>query len=320
MILVLFVGVLLSLVYRGSIPWTSFSDIRNEDEIRVNDYWESRKQPQKYSDAEKVTLLPEREFDYIDPMPNTVSEKKGDYYFRKENGTSSVKFKGESANTDQEKKLGSIDTYRLTPSTASSAFPATSSASFSSSSASFATTNTSSSITVNLDTIIASSVAHSTTPSSLNLKQNIQGDETQKNILFYTNFFYGSWENFLKERTLLDHACPVSSCRFLFDPSHPEEADAVVFHAGDIKMETVPGVRRPNQLYIWLNMEAPNEPETIRGLLPVKSQFKSRKKINKKDDNKLYGTPGFFNWTFTYHQDSDLLLLYGGLWPLNGEQ
>ncbi|KAK8381211.1 hypothetical protein O3P69_008225 [Scylla paramamosain] len=141
--------------------------------------------------------------------------------------------------------------------------------------------------------------------------------ETRKTIVFNTKFFSGSWEDFLAERTLLPPTCPVTNCDVLFNTSHPEDADAIIFHGQDINYESLPKLRRRGQVYIWLNMEAPR---TDNNNVPhrLTQQFKIVRKMVEQEDRRLFGFPGFFNWTFTYHRDSDLLLLYGGLWPLQG--
>ena len=161
-----------------------------------------------------------------------------------------------------------------------------------------------------------------TTATSHVLKQQNENHQTRKTILFYTNFFSLSWETFLPKQTLLTPECPVTNCDFLFNTSHshPEEADAVIFHSRDINMKSVPRLRRPDQLYIWLNLEAPPEDDKKSVVLHRLSQkFKATQKSLEDEDEKRFGRPGFFNWTFTYHRESDLLLLYGGLWPIKGE-
>ncbi|XP_063883121.1 alpha-(1,3)-fucosyltransferase C-like isoform X2 [Scylla paramamosain] len=122
-----------------------------------------------------------------------------------------------------------------------------------------------------------------------------------KKILFYTRFFSETWEEELKVRTSLMHKCPVSTCVFLENSSHPEDTDAVVFHSFDFDPEQVPAVRRPEQVYVWLSMESPKWDGFSYGKI---LQF---------------GRPGFFNWTSTYHRESDVMHPYGGLLPLQGE-
>ncbi|XP_045114206.1 alpha-(1,3)-fucosyltransferase C-like [Portunus trituberculatus] len=122
-----------------------------------------------------------------------------------------------------------------------------------------------------------------------------------KKVLFYTPFFSGTWEDELKVRTSLMHKCPVTSCLFLEGSSHPEDADAVVFHSFDFDPEHVPAVRRPEQVYVWLSMESPRW-----------DGFGYGKVLQ-------FGRPRFFNWTSTYHRESDVMQPYGGLLPLHGE-
>ncbi|XP_045109683.1 alpha-(1,3)-fucosyltransferase C-like [Portunus trituberculatus] len=165
----------------------------------------------------------------------------------------------------------------------------------------------------------SSTAEHSAiTTTSLALKQQNQSRETRKTILFITKFFSKSWESFLGKETLLPPMCPVTNCDILFNTSHPEDADAIIFHWPDINKESLPKVRRRGQLYIWFNMEAPLPNNNDNVLYRLMRQFKSVRKMEQQENRRVFGFPGFFNWTFTYHRDSDLLLLYGGLWPKHG--
>lgn len=147
-----------------------------------------------------------------------------------------------------------------------------------------------------------------TSPADANLIK-VQNFPLQKTVLFYSTFFYGPWQPFFKNRILLkEQNCPVSSCTFVFNSSHPEDADAVIFHDTAFNINKVPRVRRPHQRYIWLNLEAPDLEHSTSSQIPQKHLDKTWMAKNR-----------FFNWTYTYHRDSDLLLLYGGLRSLRGE-
>lgn len=135
-----------------------------------------------------------------------------------------------------------------------------------------------------------------------------------KTILFYSKFFSNPWSGFLSRRTSLMHKCPVSTCVFLENSTHPEDADAVIFHALDFRPESVPARRRPDQLYVWLTLEAPAWDEYGHGLQRLKPNYKILQTVEKR-----FGRPGLFNWTSTYHRESDVMLPYGGFLPLEGE-
>lgn len=120
-----------------------------------------------------------------------------------------------------------------------------------------------------------------------------------KTILLYTRFFgRRNWTGILGNSTdFMSHQCPFTNCIFTRDISRAAEADALIFHSRDFKAKTIPGVRKPSQRYIWLYHEAPGMENA--GISQVGEEF--------------------FNWTYTYHRDSDLLFLYGGLQPIRGD-
>ncbi|CAL4103671.1 unnamed protein product, partial [Meganyctiphanes norvegica] len=128
---------------------------------------------------------------------------------------------------------------------------------------------------------------------------------TSKLVVFYTPFYSIGWESFLGNGTdLTAHHCPQSNCRFSLDKSKANTADAVVFHADDFSIRDVPALRDEKQFYIWFTMEAPG----IHG-------FKGRKYFHQLLEDGSLGSKSFFNWTFTYHQLSDLHMPYGYLTP-----
>ncbi|KAK3895352.1 hypothetical protein Pcinc_000942 [Petrolisthes cinctipes] len=130
---------------------------------------------------------------------------------------------------------------------------------------------------------------------------------TTKTILFYTRIFGGDW-NFFENRINLT-SCPVQTCTFLQQSHNPENADALIFHQADYDPGKVPALRRQNQIYIWLTMEAPSIPKVVRKL----------SRLQRKLIDKIYGYDDFFNWTATYHHKSEVFIPYGRLESLNGE-
>lgn len=163
-----------------------------------------------------------------------------------------------------------------------------------------------------------SKTAHPTTntTSSVHLTTAATASSTKpKTILFYTKVSQ-KWSERLKENTasLMDK-CPISNCVFLEKSAHPEEADAVIFHVLFFNPESVPAIRRPDQIYVWLSLEAPTWPG-----FNMPRPGRSHKNLGKiPTTSKSFGRPGFFNWTCTYHRESDVMHPYGGLLPLKGE-
>ncbi|XP_066964632.1 uncharacterized protein [Macrobrachium rosenbergii] len=142
------------------------------------------------------------------------------------------------------------------------------------------------------------------TTAALNAVHDSKGKPSSgyKLILFYTKFFGGPWSNFLRNRRtdLAHHGCPVHQCLFTFDRSEVSKADALIFHATGYDPNDLPEIRHPHQRYIWMNVEAPC--------------------LDQRTSNEPYhGKPGFFNWTATYHRESEVLIAYGGLVPKEGD-
>ncbi|KAK7068201.1 COP9 signalosome complex subunit 2 [Halocaridina rubra] len=120
-----------------------------------------------------------------------------------------------------------------------------------------------------------------------------------KLILLYTRFFgRRNWTPiFGNSSDLISHHCPETNCVFTLDQSQADVADALIFHDRDFRISAIPRIRKPQQRYIWLYHEAPGMENTALKEVPR----------------------GFFNWTYTYHRESDILLLYGGLRSLKGD-
>ncbi|XP_071529225.1 alpha-(1,3)-fucosyltransferase C-like [Panulirus ornatus] len=145
-------------------------------------------------------------------------------------------------------------------------------------------------------------------PADANLTE-AQRSPSPKTVLFYGTFFQNPWQDFVRKMILLkEQNCPVTNCVFIYNSSHPEDADAIIFHATTFDGDQVPQVRRPHQRYIWLNLEAPRLEDFIGSQAPRKHKEKAWADQNR-----------FFNWTFSYHRDSDLFLPYNGLRPLRDE-
>ncbi|KAK6179569.1 hypothetical protein SNE40_011896 [Patella caerulea] len=110
-----------------------------------------------------------------------------------------------------------------------------------------------------------------------------------KRILFWTKS-YGSitWET----NSISDafKGCAVSKCIFTADKSLVSESDALLFHPPDIiSTFSLPSVRSPEQIYIYASLEPP----------PNHYLVNLRKYSN------------YFNWTFGYRSDMDILMTYG---------
>lgn len=149
----------------------------------------------------------------------------------------------------------------------------------------------------------------STVPSQ---DKNNQIIGSRKKILFYTKFFSQSW-NLPGEMAM--QKCPIPACTFLQHSSSPEDADAVIFHADDFNVEAVPSRRRPEQLYIWFTLEAPNWNTDVGLLVRLQPHLRA---LGKLLEARTYGRARFFNWTMTYHRASDVMLPYGTMRPLTG--
>lgn len=143
-----------------------------------------------------------------------------------------------------------------------------------------------------------------------------QSTPNHKTILLYTKFFSSSWNGFISQKKIM-HMCPVSACTILQDSPNPDDADALIFHAYDFSKGPLPTGRRPEQLYIWLNWEAPNWEES-EGIRQLRARFKTFGKLLQERYEWMYGLPGYFNWTMTYHRASDVMMPYGALLPLSG--
>lgn len=90
----------------------------------------------------------------------------------------------------------------------------------------------------------------------------------------------GEWE-------LVRHQCPVQSCIFTADVSLLDQSDVVVMYIDT--MSNFPTNRRPDQRFVFFNLESPSN-------------------TNYEKINHPYVRFGYFNWTMTYRWDSDIVL------------
>ena len=77
-------------------------------------------------------------------------------------------------------------------------------------------------------------------------------NKTKKTILLWTKFF-GSyyWESKIREELLsCDHLCEVTK-----DRSRLQDADALIFHHGDLKRDDLPSFRHLHQPWVMFTME-----------------------------------------------------------------
>ncbi|OWF34973.1 glycoprotein 3-alpha-L-fucosyltransferase A-like [Mizuhopecten yessoensis] len=119
-------------------------------------------------------------------------------------------------------------------------------------------------------------------------------NKSTKTVLVWTKYFFGDWaEHVSGNMSRSKHNCSVTS-----DRRELGSADAVLFHLIDLWFwETVPGFRRPDQVWVLYNMEAPPH-------------------------HHFTGKPWIqaFNWTMTYRTDSTIPSPYGEFVPLTSEE
>ncbi|XP_047470179.1 alpha-(1,3)-fucosyltransferase C-like isoform X2 [Penaeus chinensis] len=84
--------------------------------------------------------------------------------------------------------------------------------------------------------------------------------------------------------------CGGAPCRVLYDKAFLREADAVVIRP---TVRRLPRARTPRQLWVLFSVEAPTHPEW----------------------SIARGRRGIFNWTMTYHRDSDVIMPFGRVLP-----
>lgn len=126
---------------------------------------------------------------------------------------------------------------------------------------------------------------YKTTTETKELK--IKGQE--KLIVLYTDFFTGPW--YLRWNK--NYPCAFN-CKFTYNKSAIETADAVGFHDADLPL-VFPKRTKEDQIWFYLNLES-----------PVFSKAKEYRNI--------------FNWTMSYRTDSDVFAPYGNYEPLSCSQ
>ncbi|OQV24669.1 putative Alpha-(1,3)-fucosyltransferase C [Hypsibius exemplaris] len=122
-------------------------------------------------------------------------------------------------------------------------------------------------------------------PDSSTLSYLAPGD-TRKVILFWTKFFD---DDFVTYMNFDVHSCPVRNCLLTSDRGYLRDSSAVVFHGRNLDSSDLPAVRSPSQSFVFYLLEAPY---MMYNLLQKEVWL------------------GFFNLTWTYRQDSDVLSTY----------
>ena len=109
----------------------------------------------------------------------------------------------------------------------------------------------------------------------------------QKIILSWTKFFDDDLMPFIADRYDI-HSCPVNNCRFTNDRRYLKNSSAVIFHAHgrNLNAADLPPFRDPDQYYVFYLLEAP---------------------YLTKYDFRAAPWPDFFNLSWTYRRESDVL-------------
>ena len=144
---------------------------------------------------------------------------------------------------------------------------------------------------------------------SESLQRHSKADPNSKLVVLWTDYFESSdWFHEKAFNLNLDSSnCSHSNCIFSTDRVRVKEADAVLFHASDFSIHDVPIERNESQIYIWYTLEAPGVYD-----------LKKRQCVRSLTDENGAGSKGFFNWTFSYHSESDVTVGYGFMKPRRG--
>ncbi|XP_055334689.1 alpha-(1,3)-fucosyltransferase C-like [Paramacrobiotus metropolitanus] len=116
---------------------------------------------------------------------------------------------------------------------------------------------------------------------AVNTEVDLMTEEYPKIILFWTKFFGGP-NSFMGEEGLKLKDCPINNCVLSDDREDVNISDALIFHPIDFDNLDLPVSRQPHQYYIYFVLESPHHASAV-------------------------GPPGFFNLTFTYRFDSDII-------------
>ncbi|KAG5669979.1 hypothetical protein PVAND_000268 [Polypedilum vanderplanki] len=144
------------------------------------------------------------------------------------------------------------------------------------------------------------SLRNFTADENIFLRPFIVKPKPMKNILFWSKYFgdttwYSGSDEAGKE-VLKSVECPVTNCFFTHDYNFLDNVtkfDAIAFHGPELIRNIVPLNRNQNQIYIFVDLEAPT---AVRDL----SEFEN-----------------FFNLTMHYRLDSDIEFDYGKVVAIN---
>ncbi|XP_068229265.1 alpha-(1,3)-fucosyltransferase C-like [Palaemon carinicauda] len=125
-----------------------------------------------------------------------------------------------------------------------------------------------------------------------------------KIILFWTSWFQKPWwVRYGGGLDLVGAKCPETRCFFTHDKRKIKDASAVLFQSQRAFLERLPPTRDPHQRWVWVHVEPPTTSQnTLTSLSPVP--------MSNVDPGRL------FNWTMTYHPDSEIMEPYGALIPV----
>ena len=123
---------------------------------------------------------------------------------------------------------------------------------------------------------------------------NYWKNKTKRLILLWTTF----WRTqFWTEVDTLGMPGCARSCDVTTDKSKIAEADAILFHWGDLWWWTqLPVYRRPNQIWAFFNLEPPHKQSNLAKWNNV------------------------FNWSISYRQDSTVFVPFGSYSPLSADE
>ncbi|XP_037780279.1 alpha-(1,3)-fucosyltransferase C-like [Penaeus monodon] len=121
-------------------------------------------------------------------------------------------------------------------------------------------------------------------------ENNNESEKSEKIILLWKKFRrnVSEWRHIFSRQERGE--CGGAPCRVVYDKAFLQKADAVVIRP---TVHRLPRARTPSQLWILFSVEAPTHPEW----------------------NIARGKKGVFNWTMTYHGDSDVIMPFGRVLP-----
>lgn len=122
------------------------------------------------------------------------------------------------------------------------------------------------------------------------VKQLKSMDKKIKIILMWTKYL----KNLVSKYNNMLNECPIDNCFFTSQKTLLNHSNAIVFHINDIHLNDFPGIRFPNQKWIFYSMEP-----------PIESNFNGFNFISH-----------MFNLTWTYRRDSDIVSSHGNVIPI----